>query len=1644
MDLDKKWHWRQRKLECRVRPETGNPQGDDLRERLASLAGVNLADIMDEMKKDKKQKETINKGVYINYEDDRKMKEVLRRSHVVGASKYALTSLLKAEKHERERKGRKNINKVFTVQPKSPPRRVLMDVLRERAKPLIIPNKEESKEKAAKLEKKLAKQRAARKAAINEEGSGENASNKDTHHVQNIDELRETVKGVFPEYQGDLFGSSGNYLQGMLYLSRMLDDAAKAKTLNTFDKSDTVGDNLLEEVKPTDEEALIDASIAKGGSLESGPGFSSTSIEEDKNAKLFCAAALCDWARIPANAERLVAEGAIRAVQVLAAETDARIQMFCSGAFRFMSEQPSLANAMIDEGTICVIGEMVSALSVTSDTEMEKFSEFISFNLVISLVNLSRCAGKEAAMVEDSIVVAVMNLMQYKSTLSSACARCIYNLTCVDVNYPQFERVVRALISMSTQNSPSIKHICAAAICNFADLKMARPRMIDEGVISTLSNLARGSETRTRRVCAVVLQNLSSSKACRVEMTSRHCVQVAYALSSDQDPIILRCISLTLARLALEAQNCLKIITDGGIMALCNIAVKFPGIPGISQPTSSAFQLLSSRENLSQTIVQEGSVAAVGALLKMSTDQMSLRNSLLSMCFLNSNPDNHVPILQQGIVPILQSLCSNDDPNVKNLCALAFLNLSLNKESHRPFIQAGAVPSVIVLAKSSDTNTKCRCAYTLFNLCSYELGVVRMVADGLIDALVELCRCEDQDAVRYAIAALCRITVNTDNAELITASGAVEQIVGESIDENGSTLTKKFCAAALCALSVYESCRTSLCDRGIIPALKALSYSNDDDTKHRCLVAFGNLSCEDIVQPMLVEHGLVPILAELANSYHEADQRCCAKTICNLACHESSRYRIASDGGMSALMMISLVRSYDLSTKIICIRALNNLLDDSTLVMLLNEGIVGAIANLCRITGPADSAEGTARADSTAVKLSSELFSRMSSNEEGKFKITEKSSTLVALYNMIDSPDLDTQIAVVRSTCNLLMNPIVAPKALDAGAVRVLDRGIQLGDDGTVEHALGAIFCIVSGTGKYRVLLARSQVPQTLLSVVSKLGSGVKYDLCIKILAIMAWYDDSRIFLQNTRTVTTVANVILSDSFDAAGGNNHFEAGSQLLCYLLLGYPNLPELSGIQLPRVFAKISDGVLTVKDNLSIAKVTGAALRILTSDAVLVNEFVDSSIATIIHSLIVNPENSYDLACAVYNICTLSVQTLLTFANDSNKAVEVINYLGKVSKNCDLISCTICVLASNPKTRSTFAIPPVIDVIPTLLSSTYFEETKYNTMSALYHFSKIVECRNLITECGVEDLVVNLIGQPSTKGDLKINTNRALKAIQSDSGGAIEEGVIANLIAVSIDGKPRDEVADDLRINPELIEALIESSNAVENAGVGTKIPENKLLGPPSCADEAGDVQASLPDWSADKELLMGGNAGKGPSFPETHSPRDGLCTEPVCVTEEMLDGGDSSSEGKAKMSFAKMNLPSDLKGAYVLTDEDFDSLKEEVEAEQRAKEDAKALAAAASIEGINNEDVIVSESQLAESSQVAGDVDGLRPGLTDLSMPDSNIVVDLDADVGINNDMRTNNGNVNVNVDARANNVEEVDYAEPPLDMAAESAKLGLYK
>jgi hypothetical protein len=251
------------------------------------------------------------------------------------------------------------------------------------------------------------------------------------------------------------------------------------------------------------------------------------------------------------------------------------------------------------------------------------------------------------------------------------------------------------------------------------------------GVISVLGILSKGSETRTRRVCAVILQNLSASKSCRVEMVSRSSVQAAHSLSSDSDPVILRCIGLTISRLSTEPSNSSRIIHELGIAALCNIAVKYPTMPGISRPVATAFQLLSSNQSVRVSIVQEGSVAAIASLLKFSTDEFTLQHCLLALCNLLSEPANHAPIVRLGLITSLIGLSAHENNTVKDFCSLAFLNLSCTVDSSKHAVSAGAVAAIISLTGQESTDTKARCAAALCNLSVNDESMERMVSSYL-------------------------------------------------------------------------------------------------------------------------------------------------------------------------------------------------------------------------------------------------------------------------------------------------------------------------------------------------------------------------------------------------------------------------------------------------------------------------------------------------------------------------------------------------------------------------------------------------------------------------------------------------------------------------------------------------------------------------------------------------------------------------------------------------------------------------------------------------------------------------------------------------------------------------------------------------
>lgn len=167
-------------------------------------------------------------------------------------------------------------------------------------------------------------------------------------------------KDLLPsKWSGDLFNTmtsvSDDYLSGMIYLSRMADSSTKnyAKQIDVEDK------------KATSLEGETNAASGDGDASRRSGTENRSDINEDAStaadmgAKLFCATALCNWARNPSNASRLATEGAVRAISHLALEPIPRICFYCAGAFRYMSDNLMLATSMIDEGAISIMSDII-------------------------------------------------------------------------------------------------------------------------------------------------------------------------------------------------------------------------------------------------------------------------------------------------------------------------------------------------------------------------------------------------------------------------------------------------------------------------------------------------------------------------------------------------------------------------------------------------------------------------------------------------------------------------------------------------------------------------------------------------------------------------------------------------------------------------------------------------------------------------------------------------------------------------------------------------------------------------------------------------------------------------------------------------------------------------------------------------------------------------------------------------------------------------------------------------------------------------------------------------------------------------------------------------------------------------------------
>jgi hypothetical protein len=213
------------------------------------------------------------------------------------------------------------------------------------------------------------------------------------------------------------------------------------------------------------------------------------------------------------------------------------------------------------------------------------------------------------------------------------------------------------------------------------------------------------------------------------------------------------------------------------------------------------------------------------------------------------------------------------------------------------------------------------------------------------------------------------------------------------------------------------------------------------------------------------------------------------------------------------------------------------------------------------------------------------------------------------------------------------------------------------------------------------------------------------------------------------------------------------------------------------------------------------------------------------------------------------------------------------------------------SNVSFTSISALLSTANALPNNLQ----EGTLNNAISACFALSKIPKCRELMTSSAIPlDTYLIAISNKSENTKLRHNCARVLKNFASDSSEAIEEGAVAALIALSLDGRPKSRIGNEVT-PPEIM-------------------PMNFVKGKaPSCVDDA----VYEGEWYDVYVCKKGGAASKGPEPPSPPSmTMDGNSQYPTMEEAEV----NQDTETKSKMAFAKMQVPLEMRSSFMLSEEE----------------------------------------------------------------------------------------------------------------------------
>jgi hypothetical protein len=240
---------------------------------------------------------------------------------------------------------------------------------------------------------------------------------------------------------------------------------------------------------------------------------------------------------------------------------------------------------------------------------------------------------------------------------------------------------------------------------------------------------------------------------------------------------------------------------------------------------------------------------------------------------------------------------------------------------------AAILPCIIKLSDVNNEHTKFFCAATLQHVTT----IPDVDSSSAIYILVQMLRNEQEHPNTKACcaSALYNLSVSAENCAVMLESGILLPVV--QLTSSAHTGTKSKCAAILSRLSLHSSYYSHFATGNVLRVLLDLSCVDNIITQRKVIIALSNLSQSKVLREQLLELKPIPFIKTLASKCDENVRRGCASIVCNLSYEIGSEKSLQEAGIVSSLLITAIITSEQLQTKVICVKALINLLADSTL-----------------------------------------------------------------------------------------------------------------------------------------------------------------------------------------------------------------------------------------------------------------------------------------------------------------------------------------------------------------------------------------------------------------------------------------------------------------------------------------------------------------------------------------------------------------------------------------------------------------------------------------------------------------------------------------------------------------------------------------